>query len=67
MTLGSKIKLFRNERNLTQPDLATELAVTVRTVAYYENGDRQPKKSTILKFCKIFDVLTDYLLSLIHI
>ncbi len=63
MTLGNKIKLLRNERNLTQPDLATELGVTVRTVAYYENGDRQPKKSTILKLCKIFNISTDYLLS----
>jgi transcriptional regulator with XRE-family HTH domain len=45
MTLGSKIKLLRNERNITQPDLATELGVTVRTVAYYENDERQPKKN----------------------
>lgn len=63
MTLGSKIKLLRNERNMTQPDLATELGVTVRTVAYYENDERQPKKTTIIKLCKIFDVSTDYLLS----
>jgi len=63
MILGSKIKLLRNERNMTQPDLATELGVTVRTVAYYENDERQPKKTTIIKLCKIFDVSTDYLLS----
>jgi transcriptional regulator with XRE-family HTH domain len=63
MTLGSKIKQLRNERNMTQPELATALGVTVRTVAYYENGDRQPKKSVILKLCSIFDVSTDYLLS----
>jgi len=63
MTLGSKIKILRNERNMTQPDLATALGVTVRTVAYYENNERQPKKDMILKLCKIFDVSTDYLLS----
>lgn len=63
MILGSKIKLLRNERNMTQPDLAVELGVTVRTVAYYENDERQPKKTTIIKLCKIFDVSTDYLLS----
>jgi len=63
MTLGNKIKQLRNERNMTQPDLATELGVTVRTVAYYENDERQPKKSTILKLCKLFNVSTDYLLS----
>ena len=60
MTLGSKIKLLRNERNMTQPDLATALGVTVRTVAYYENDERQPKKELIIKLCKIFDVSTDY-------
>lgn len=63
MTLGSKIKQLRNERNMTQPELATALGVTVRTVAYYENGDRQPKKSVVLKLCSIFDISTDYLLS----
>ncbi len=63
MTFGSKIKMLRNERNMTQPDLAAELGVTVRTVAYYENDERQPKKTTIIKLCKIFDVSTDYLLS----
>lgn len=63
MTIGSKIKLLRSEHNMTQPDLASALGVTVRTVAYYENDERQPKKSMILKFCKIFDVSTDYLLA----
>lgn len=63
MTIGSKIKRLRKEHNLTQPQLATELGVNVRTVAYYESGERQPKKSTVLKLCKIFDVSTDYLLS----
>ena len=47
MTLGSKIKILRNERNMTQPELATALGVTVRTVAYYENNERQPKKDMI--------------------
>jgi len=48
---------------MTQPDLATELGVTDSTDAYYENDERQPKKTTIIKLCKIFDVSTDYLLS----
>jgi transcriptional regulator with XRE-family HTH domain len=63
MTLGSKVKLLRSERNMTQPDLATELGVTVRTVAYYENDERQPKKDIIMKLCELFGISTDYLLS----
>jgi transcriptional regulator with XRE-family HTH domain len=63
MTLGSKIKLLRNERNITQPDLANELGVTVRTVAYYESDEREPKKSTLLKLCSFFNVSIDSLLS----
>ena len=63
MTLGNKIKQLRNEHNMTQPDLANKLGVTVRTVAYYENDERQPKKDTILKICELFKVSTDYLLS----
>lgn len=63
MTLGDKIKNLRTEHNMTQPDLAKELGVTVRTVAYYENNERQPKKSLIIGLCKLFNVTTDYLLS----
>lgn len=63
MTLGNRIKLLRNERSMTQPDLATALGVTVRTVAYYENDERQPKKSLVLKLCELFNVSIDYLLS----
>lgn len=63
MTLGNKIKQLRNDHNMTQPELATKLGVTVRTVAYYENDERQPKKDTILKLCELFNISTDYLLS----
>jgi transcriptional regulator with XRE-family HTH domain len=63
MKLGDKIKTLRTEHNMTQPDLAKELGVTVRTVAYYENNERQPKKTLIVEICKLFNVTTDYLLS----
>ncbi|MEA3423524.1 MAG: helix-turn-helix transcriptional regulator, partial [Bacillota bacterium] len=63
MNLGDKIKLLRHEHNMTQPDLAKKLSVTVRTIAYYENNERQPKKALILELCKLFNVTTDYLLS----
>ncbi|MEA1975304.1 MAG: helix-turn-helix transcriptional regulator [Bacillota bacterium] len=63
MKLGDKIKNLRTEHNMTQPDLAKELDVTVRTIAYYENNERQPKKTLIVKLCKLFNVSIDYLLT----
>jgi transcriptional regulator with XRE-family HTH domain len=63
MKLGDKIKNLRAEHNMTQPDLARELGVTVRTVAYYENNERQPKKTLIVELCKLFNVSIDYLLT----
>lgn len=63
MKLGDKIKHLRTQNNMTQPDLAKKLGVTVRTIAYYENNERQPKKSIIMELCKLFHVTTDYLLS----
>jgi transcriptional regulator with XRE-family HTH domain len=63
MKLGDKIKNLRAEHKMTQPDLAKELGVTVRTVAYYENNERQPKKTLILELCKLFNVSIDYLLT----
>ena len=63
MTLGQKIKKLRNEKNLTQKDLADRLYVTFQTVSKWENDENEPDVSTLRELAKLFDCTIDYLLS----
>lgn len=58
----NRIKELRTERGITQADLAKILKISDRAVGYYENGDREPDYSTLLKIADYFDVSIDYLL-----
>ncbi|WP_342755900.1 helix-turn-helix transcriptional regulator [Kineothrix sedimenti] len=60
--IGDKIKLLRQEKNMSQKDLADILAISTSTVGMYEQKRRQPDASTIIKLAQIFNVTTDYLL-----
>lgn len=58
----NRIKELRTEKGITQADLAKILKISDRAVGYYENGDREPDYSTLLKIATYFDVSIDYLL-----
>ncbi|NFO29031.1 helix-turn-helix transcriptional regulator [Clostridium botulinum] len=55
MNLGSAIKRVRQNKGLTQKQLAEELKVNINTIQNYENGRREPKMETILKICDILN------------
>ncbi|GEQ21122.1 helix-turn-helix domain-containing protein [Clostridium butyricum] len=56
MSLGSNIKRIRNNRGLTQKELAEKLQVNINTIQNYENGRREPKTKVIENLGKILDV-----------
>lgn len=58
----NRIKELRNEKNMTQVDLAKILKISDRAVGYYENGDREPDQETLMKLADFFSVSIDYLL-----
>lgn len=60
----NRIKELRNERGITQSDLAKLLNVSDRTIGYYENGQRDPDTNTLKILSEYFDVSVDYLLGL---
>lgn len=60
--LGKRLKTMREERQLTQKDLATILGMTPKAISFYELGERQPSNELLLKLAKYFGVTTDYLL-----
>lgn len=62
LTLGEKIRLLREERELNQTDLGKAVNMTQRKVSYLENGKYEPSVEDITTLCRFFHVSADYLL-----
>lgn len=59
--LGEKLRILRQEMNMTQMQLAEHLGVTGRTIGYYEADKRFPSPETINRIADLFDVSVDWL------
>lgn len=57
-----RLRELRENRELTQKDLANHLNLTQSTIAYYESGRKLPTTDNLLSIAKFFDVSTDFLL-----
>lgn len=53
---------LRQDRKMTQEDLAKVLFVTSGTISNYENGVHLPDVEKLISLADFFDVTTDYLL-----
>ena len=62
MDMGNKIKEIRNERDMSQEQLARELHVTRQTVSNWENNKNYPDFTTLVKISELFDVSLDVLI-----
>lgn len=62
MNFGNRLRKLRNEKNLTQAELAKILAIGESTISFYESNKRQPDYDTLTRFADFFDVSVDYLL-----
>lgn len=60
--LGDILKHLREERKITQKELAKYLGVSDRSVGYYENGKRTPPPDMLEKIADFYNVSVDYLL-----
>jgi len=63
MDLGKKIMTMRNEKNLSQEQLAEKLNVTRQTISNWENGKFYPDIDSLVNLSKFFNVSLDDLLS----
>jgi len=57
-----RLKELRENRNLTQAELAKLLKVSPSAIGMYEQGRRDPDSSTLKKLSVLFNVSVDYLL-----
>ncbi len=62
--LGERLKELREERDLTQRELAEKLGINGVTYLHYEKDQREPPLSLLADMAKFFDVSVDYLLGL---
>lgn len=62
--LAERLKKLREERHLSQYQVARDLGVPRTTYANWEQGKAEPDSDTLKKIADYFDVSVDYLLGL---
>lgn len=61
---NERLRELRENRNLTQAQLAKELLIDQRSLSFYEIGKYEPNLDTLKRIAIFFNVSTDYLLCL---
>ena len=59
-----RIKDLREDRDLTQKQVAEYLHVKQNTYSQYENGQRQIPIDSLIKLSKLYNTSVDYILGL---
>jgi len=61
-TYGHRIAKLREQRRLTQEELARHLSISRASLSHYEKNRRMPDYETLNKMADFFDVTVDYLI-----
>ncbi len=61
-TVGNNIKILREEKGITQRQLAIMLNMSYKTISHWESGYTEPSLSAIKALKEVFDVSYDDLL-----
>lgn len=64
LQLGDTLSDLRNEKNLSQNDLAKRIGVNSSTIALYESGERLPSLRRLIRLSLALGVTKDLLLGL---
>ena len=56
MSLGKNIKLLREERKLTQEQVADKIGVTFQAVSSWERDEYKPDTDKLIKLAELFDI-----------
>ena len=60
--IGKNIKTVREEKHMTQDQLAEQLHVTRQTVSNWENGKTEPDVDTLTRIAEVFDLSVETLI-----
>ena len=64
MNAYRRLRDLREDKDLTQTQLAKEINVSQRTYSYYENGERTIPPEVLIALAKFYNVSVDYILEL---
>lgn len=64
MNIGENIRNLRQEKNMTQEELAKLLCISMQSVSRWENKLNYPDIILLPKISEIFNVSIDYLLGI---
>lgn len=59
---SERIKKLRDEKNISQIDLAEYLGISQQALSKWENNKTEPDNDSLIKIAQYFNVSTDYLL-----
>jgi len=62
MNFSERLKILRNETNLSQAELAQAVGVSQQCVSEWERNKTQPTLSYIVKMADIFECSADYVI-----
>lgn len=63
-SIGQKIRLARERKNLTQEDLSKLTGIARANIARFEIGRHAPKIATVQRVARALDLTTEYLLKM---
>lgn len=61
MIFCERLHALRTGRGLKQQELAEELGISLRAYRYYEQGEREPQLSVLVRMADYFDLSLDEL------
>lgn len=64
MVWYERIRGLREDKDLTQTDMAKILNTSQRTISNWESGRNQPPYETLILYAKYFNVSIDYIIGL---
>ena len=62
MLFSERMKELREQKEISQKQLAENMHISQSSVSEYENGNQQPPLEMLIKLADFFDVNIDYLL-----
>ena len=63
MTLGERIRTYRQMQGLSQDELAEKLNVSRQAVSRWENGSSDPSTSNLIALAKIYNTTVEEILN----
>lgn len=64
MSFGSRLKELRNDKKVSQKQVASDIGISITTISQYENDSRFPNEEILKQLCKYYHISSDYLLGL---